>query len=200
MSPNSDHTVWPKDATSGVVYAIDFTERPGFSVDEVLEAIRVSRDIRLKYAIHDRRMFSSYASGNAPAWMWRTYTGSNGHIEHGHVSVWHDARATLTTEWQIGVEDVTEIIKSLQRNLRKAGFKGKDGVDLTVDGVWGENTEHAHLRMCRAAAREPEQGPPGEPGPAGPKGPRGPKGAKGEPGNPVGLRVQIEQGVITEAT
>jgi hypothetical protein len=41
------------------------------------------------------------------------------------------------------VEDDVETIKTLQRALNAAGWKGRDGKPLTVDGVLGPNTEHA---------------------------------------------------------
>ena len=79
----SDHNPDPL----GVVRAIDFHESsPGF-VDEVAEQLRASRDPRLKYFIHDVRMFSSYATASRPAWAWGIYTGINGHVNHGHLSV-----------------------------------------------------------------------------------------------------------------
>jgi hypothetical protein len=72
---------------NGIVRALDFYEhKPGF-VDEVFEVMRLARDPRVKYAIHDKRMFASYDAVGGPAWQWREYTGPNGHVTHGHLSV-----------------------------------------------------------------------------------------------------------------
>lgn len=92
----------------GVVRAIDIHEVVAGQVDEVAEALRVSRDLRLKYFIHDDRMFSSYASGGIPAWTWRPYTGVNGHETHGHLSVVSGSIANSTAPWQIGASMALE--------------------------------------------------------------------------------------------
>jgi hypothetical protein len=95
-------------------------------------------------------------------------------------------------------EDMTEIVMDIQKNLNAAGFKGANGLVLTVDGIWGANTAFAHQSMCKA------KGAPGPAGPAGPKGatgatgatgPAGPKGAtglagpKGADGKPATLTI-----------
>lgn len=87
-SPNSDHTVWPKSG-SGVVYAIDVGETAPELIDELWDRMRIERDPRLKYAIHDLRMFSSYPTSSHPAWTWRPYGGPNPHQAHGHLSIHH---------------------------------------------------------------------------------------------------------------
>jgi hypothetical protein len=86
--------------SEGIVRAIDFFEwKPGI-VDAVAETLRQARDPRLKYFIHDKRMFSSYISPTGiPAWTWRVYSGVNGHISHGHLSVIADSRAEQTHPW-----------------------------------------------------------------------------------------------------
>jgi hypothetical protein len=72
---------------NGIVRALDFYEHKLGFVDEVFEAMRLARDPRVKYAIHDKRMFASYDAAGGPAWQWREYTGANGHVTHGHLSV-----------------------------------------------------------------------------------------------------------------
>jgi len=47
-------------------------------------------------------MFSSYATSAHPAWTWRPYSGSDGHWDHGHLSVVGDARADQPHPWAIG--------------------------------------------------------------------------------------------------
>lgn len=91
----SDHN---PDA-QGIVRALDFYEHaPGF-VDQVAEAIRARRDPRVKYFIHDDRMFSSYSTSSRKAWEWGPYTGINGHEDHGHLSVVSTAEADQTYPW-----------------------------------------------------------------------------------------------------
>jgi len=84
--PTSDHRPHPRTGV-GVVRAIDFTEtRPGL-VDEVGEALRLSKDPRIAYFIHDKRTFSSTPRKRFKAFEWRPYTGSSPHTSHGHLSV-----------------------------------------------------------------------------------------------------------------
>lgn len=80
-SRESDHNPNPL----GVVCARDFTHDPANNADmnEWAEALRASRDPRIKYVIWNRRIFSST---EAP-WIWRAYSGINPHDHHMHVSV-----------------------------------------------------------------------------------------------------------------
>ena len=98
-SPTSDHRPSPFIGT-GVVRAIDFGEHDD-EVDEILEAIRVSRDPRIKYGIHHGQMFSSRAKGDIPPYTWRPYT-RGGHIGHGHVSTLTSADDQAGA-WDIGL-------------------------------------------------------------------------------------------------
>ena len=103
-SPNSDHTVKPKTG-AGLVRAIDMTVTLAQG-DQISEAIRTNRDQRLKYLIWNRRMFSSYVSSRGePAWEWRPYGGTNGHITHIHVSTLQNGD-TDNTPWA-GIGDNT---------------------------------------------------------------------------------------------
>lgn len=76
--------------TRGVYHARDFTDDPRGGLDalKLREALRLSRDPRIKYVISEGEMFSSYAKGGTPAWTWRPYNGPNRHFKHVHVSVW----------------------------------------------------------------------------------------------------------------
>ena len=51
--------------------------------------------------------------------------------------------------------DDMEAIKGIQRSLNAAGFKGANGLPLTVDGLWGNNTETAFTAMSKAAKVAP---------------------------------------------
>lgn len=92
QSRDSDHNPWVIDDGEGVVTALDITNDPrhGCSADAIAEAIRRSRDSRVKYIIWNRRIASSTAIGRFPAWAWRRYGGDNPHTKHVHISVQPD--------------------------------------------------------------------------------------------------------------
>lgn len=178
-SPTSDHR--PKPTTgSGVVRAIDIGEHAN-EVDGILDAIRASKDPRVRYGIHDGRIFSSYPRGGVAPYTWRPYTGG-GHRNHGHLSTL-DTADNQGAPWDIGTgttpppgDDDMETIKALQRQCNAGGFKGADGKALTVDGLLGKNTQHALDALAVAAAQNPVPGP---------RGPRGAQGVKGDDGEGI---------------
>lgn len=101
---NSDHNPWVKDGSIGVVTAMDITNDPakGCDANTIAEAIRASRDSRVKYIIWNRRIANSAAIGSAQAWQWRPYTGENPHTRHVHISVKPDkASYDSTAMWSI---------------------------------------------------------------------------------------------------
>lgn len=89
----SDHNPWvpdPAGIVDGVVTAIDLTDddKVGADMAKVVKYLtQVSRDPRIKYIIHEGRIYSSYPANGAPAWAARAYGGPNGHFKHIHVSV-----------------------------------------------------------------------------------------------------------------
>lgn len=86
VSPRSDHRPNPYRG-AGVVRALDageVVENDGF---DLAEAIRKSRDHRVKYVIHEGRIFSSYDHKDGKPFTWRKYTGSSPHSNHVHISV-----------------------------------------------------------------------------------------------------------------
>lgn len=86
----SDHNPWVIDNTGlGVVTALDITHDPAHGCDsgKIAEAIRTSKDSRVKYVISNRRIANSQSIGAAAAWAWRAYTGPNPHDHHCHISV-----------------------------------------------------------------------------------------------------------------
>lgn len=89
QSRESDHNPWIVDGGIGVVTALDVTHDPAHGCDagKLAEAIRASQDSRVKYIISNRRIANSQPIGAAAAWAWRTYTGSNPHNHHCHISV-----------------------------------------------------------------------------------------------------------------
>ena len=100
----SDHNPWVRDGNVGVVTAMDITHHPagGCDANAIAEAIRRSRDPRVKYIIWNRRIANSAPIGRSPAWAWRAYNGSNPHIRHIHISVKPDkANYDSTSLWAI---------------------------------------------------------------------------------------------------
>lgn len=99
-SDHNPHCGAPHDPT---VTARDFTHDPenGADMHEIAEAIRVSRDGRVKYVIWDKRMFSSYKTSTHTAWTWRPYSGPNLHTVHMHVSVQCAPSKDSTRPWKI---------------------------------------------------------------------------------------------------
>lgn len=95
----------------GVVTARDITHDPdkGADMGQITEALRESRDPRIKYVIYNGRMFSSYQSGSHPAWSWRPYTGINAHEKHAHISVNCDGQKDSRTPWTIRREEWDEV-------------------------------------------------------------------------------------------
>lgn len=90
----SDHNPWVKDGTTGVVTAADITDdsAPGVPeiADLIVQTLVARRDRRVKYIIHEGRIWRSYDKPGIPKWTPAPYTGSNLHFKHVHVSVWDD--------------------------------------------------------------------------------------------------------------
>jgi hypothetical protein len=103
-SRSSDHNPWVKDGGVGVVTAVDVTHDPagGCDANAIAEAIRSSRDRRVKYIIWNRRIANSSPQGGQPAWAWRPYRGQNPHTKHIHISVKPDKPSyDSTAAWSI---------------------------------------------------------------------------------------------------
>lgn len=97
-SPNSDH----RPDGDGTVRAIDFGGSPEWLFD-IAEAIRLSQDPRVRYVIHDGRMYSSYPKPGYPPYTWRPYSGASPHTTHVHVST-AAAGDNDPAEWQLDPE------------------------------------------------------------------------------------------------
>ena len=80
--------------------------------------------------------------------IWR----SNQHWNHIHVEGVPPKTGIPPLLTQEQEEEMKEAITGIQKNLNKAGYKGANGQSLKEDGIWGPNTEHAHLQMCMASA------------------------------------------------
>ena len=164
-NPSSDHRPKPYSG-KGTVRALDAGETTENDAFKMAEAIRVSRDPRVKYVIHEGRLFSSYASGGIPPFTWRTYTGPNPHGNHFHISTL-EGQDNNQTAWKIGASVPAPtppsgaITLQITRKVVKKGVndtaKGQDVHQCqgllhahgyastvgTVDGKFGDNTDKA---------------------------------------------------------
>ena len=130
-SPNSDHRPKPISGT-GIVRAVDFGEHDE-EVFGILDAIRASRDSRIKYGIHHGQMFSSYASAGTPPYTWRPYT-RGGHIDHGHVSTLTSADAQAGA-WDIGTDTGDDMMPSLPLKYGDGTSAGRPEWDQEVKSI-----------------------------------------------------------------
>jgi hypothetical protein len=103
-SRNSDHNPWVSDGKQGVVTAIDIDEDLGvddFELEDLITAIRKSKDPRVKYIIYEGRI--TVAGSNLQRW--KKYTGKNSHSHHAHISVHSDRKLyDDRSDWYIGIK------------------------------------------------------------------------------------------------
>ncbi len=167
-NPKSDHT----PDVNGDVRAGDIGEVVEDDAFTVAEAIRLSRDSRIKYMIHERRLFSSYDHANGPPYTWRPYSGSNPHSSHVHISVLR-TNQNDSTAWDIGTsttmgdemlplkpDSAPEDVRSLQGRLNTAYGSG-----IKENAVWGDTTSAAvkanlldYTRSDEAGDKDVQQG------------------------------------------
>jgi hypothetical protein len=107
-SDHNPHCGHPADPT---VTAIDITHDPdgGPDCSELAEALRLSKDPRIKYVIWNNRMFSCYATSSHEKFVWRPYSGPNPHTKHMHVSVNCSANKDSTFDWAIARKEFDEM-------------------------------------------------------------------------------------------
>lgn len=153
QASTSDHNPWVKHQGVGIVTALDITHDPKNKVDTwaIAEFMRQQRDPRVKYVISNRRIFSSTTS----PWAWRTYTGSNPHSSHMHVSVNSQAHHfDDTKEWKLfSAQHMPNPDSPTVRPILRKGMKGEDvrtlqrvlnvatTGNLIIDGDFGPVTE-----------------------------------------------------------
>jgi hypothetical protein len=136
QATTSDHNPDSK----GIVRAMDFTNDPAHGADMgvITEAIRQSHDPRVAYMIFNHRIVSS----TILPWTWRSYSGTDPHTGHMHIStVSDDPIADGIQPWSItlgtstGPSAPTERAMTMQSFLR---WTGSNAVILTDGriGVW----------------------------------------------------------------
>lgn len=129
---------------SGVVCAIDVLGDGGLDLVSFAEHVRASGHPAFKYAIFDRRIASKGGG-------WRSYSGSNPHTSHVHVSVGvgPDGRSTGpyddTSPWGLRAVDGPQ----LPGGILRRGDSGlgvrllQAALGITADGIFGPQTEAA---------------------------------------------------------
>ncbi|HEU5126964.1 MAG TPA: peptidoglycan-binding protein [Glycomyces sp.] len=145
----------------GVVCAIDFTHDPGSGADmhAFADFLKRRNHRAVKYIIWHRRIWSKARDGEG----WRSYSGSNPHTAHMHVSVGTGSDGQSrgpyddTSPWGLADEfgggdviglkvgDKGDRVKGLQGTLRYAGYDPGE-----VDGDYGPKTSAAVLKMRQA--------------------------------------------------
>src|SRR5690606_8889683 len=88
-NPSSDHRPHPLIGP-GVVRAVDCWVASPTDGVTITEALRASRDPRIRYVIHARRIFASYDRPHRKPWEWGPYDGASPHTNHIHISVQDD--------------------------------------------------------------------------------------------------------------
>jgi hypothetical protein len=85
----SDHCPLIREGNVGIVTAMDITHDPssGCDSEKLAEAIRRSKDPRVKYIISNRKIASAAPMNGVGPFEWRPYTRPNPHSKHVHVSV-----------------------------------------------------------------------------------------------------------------
>lgn len=104
----------------GFVCAADFMIGPHFTAadaEDLFRRLRIIKDSRTRYVIYNRRIFYGPELGNA-AWVNQTYTGSDPHTNHIHVSVIHRSNPRPTTSWDIYPSPVEQ-----ETDMTEAQFK-----------------------------------------------------------------------------
>lgn len=88
---------------SEMVSALDLTHDPvdGFDSYMFAEVLRTHRDNRIKYVISNRRIFSSYTTSARSAWTWGSYSGTDPHTNHIHISVLDTLNSDTKTPWNL---------------------------------------------------------------------------------------------------
>ncbi len=115
----------------------------------------------LDHLIMNRRIYSARSPDG------RYYSGPHPHYDHAHTGIHTVQAKTLTMAKIVSIlgsvgpgiplppgddEDMEKYIKAQQVNLNKAGYKGANGKVLTVDGLYGANTQFAEAARDMDAA------------------------------------------------
>jgi hypothetical protein len=143
--PSSDHSphMYPALGSTPVVCAADFPHAPQWEMDGpmITESMRKARDPRVGYIICNRRI-----TGPNHGWVWQTYTGSDPHDTHFHVSTVHTAVADRTELWtfqgQRGIDmaeftqkQIDDVVYTLVTNPKGALHARLTGIEDNVKAL-----------------------------------------------------------------
>lgn len=125
----SDHN--PDYADGGVVRAID-VDKDGIDVAKLMQVLK--GDSRVNYFIFNGKIYgaSKFAA--------RTYTGTNKHTKHIHISIKHSQSAENGHAWGYGAGSVKPVAN---KPKPMASNRPTDYKDLVVDGKFGTLTVQA---------------------------------------------------------
>jgi hypothetical protein len=155
QNPNSDHD--PDSA--GWVYAGDLTDDDASGIDcrEIARQIVARKDRRVKYAISEGRIVSSYSTKTRRAWQWGPYDGPNGHFKHLHVSVLKEWRSDTSPWWAMpstSIADDKEFVMASKEELEQVveaavlsitgGIRERDADGRVIDKD-GRNVSNADV-------------------------------------------------------
>jgi hypothetical protein len=164
QTTTSDHNPWIYDdeSDSWVVSAQDITNDPkaGMPSQGLADALVKSRDERIKYIISNKKICSGTGQSH-PAWVWRTYTGSNPHDKHCHISVkstpeyyddesmWGSKPPSKPPAGKPPYVPAAPTLPVLQRGSKGPAVEKlqgeliESGYSLRIDGDFGPTTEKA---------------------------------------------------------
>jgi len=157
-SPNSDH----EPGKAGYCHAVDITHDPnnGCDAGKVLAAIVASRESRFKYGIYNKQI--TYGAGSTPSgkspWIYYSYTGTNPHTKHAHVSI-VDTKAACesTANWSIAAGTPPKTTGRLDENgiLDSATvIRWQEIMGTLVDGIIsGQSTVNKKRHQASTAIR-----------------------------------------------
>ncbi|MFG1800187.1 peptidoglycan-binding protein [Micromonospora carbonacea] len=152
-----------KDEVRALDLDADVDPAPADELFAELDRIRRTPELRrrLIYIIY-RRQIASASNG----WVWRPYTGSSPHTEHGHLSG-HPDYDDDTTPWGVATTtgrftmfeackkgDEGEHVKALQVALEHLGYLPSGA----SDGEYGEQTSGAVLAMRKSTGSSAKSG------------------------------------------
>jgi hypothetical protein len=149
-NPRSDHRP-SRVAPFGIVRAVDVGETVEDRGELLAEEIRQSGDPRVRYVIHEGRLFSSYNHPNGPPFMWRRYSGASFHTDHVHVSVLPRGDRDPSA-WRINLGGTLAALQiiDLQAALNEAGATDHEDKALKEDDIYGPRTASALAKAFKA--------------------------------------------------
>lgn len=155
-STSSDHYPHYYSAlgATAVVCARDFPHAPGLGLDAgvVTEHLRLGRDARVQYIIFNRRI-----TGVNYGWQWATYTGTDPHDTHFHVSSVHSAVADSTAPWSLpGVASASASQPVGRTHMILLAVDGIGAVQLVgPGGMWHVPSQAALAEVTTATGLKP---------------------------------------------